>query len=153
MKLIAEIIDKDAHREFHRFLEATGIVNWERKIAKLNSLPKFRSPSPNAYLNYLASRNPLVSAIETYLSLERDGKSLRKNATPELMKACGYIKVINSIFHQGKAAAVRNVQSLVLDDETVRSFCLNSISQYISSVGVTKLSLSISKTQPRTIFW
>jgi hypothetical protein len=122
MKLIAEILDKDAHREFRRFLEVTGTGNWEHKIAKFDSLPKFHSPSPNAYLNYLASRNPLVSAIEIYLSLERDGKSLRKNATPDLMKASGYLKVINAILHQGNEAAVRTVQSLVLDDETIRSF-------------------------------
>jgi hypothetical protein len=122
MKLIAEIVDKDAHREFRRFLEATGRSNWERKLAKINSLPTFRSPSPNAYLSYLTSRNPLVEAIQTYFFLEREGKSLHKNATPDLMKACGYLKVINAILHEGNAAAVRPVQSQVLDDETVRSF-------------------------------
>src|SRR4029077_5370180 len=122
MKLIAEIVDKDAHREFRRFLEATGRSNWERKLAKINSLPTFRSPSPNAYLSYLTSRNPLVEAIQTYFFLEREGKSLHKNATPDLMKACGYLKVINAILHEGNAAAVRTVQSQVLDDETVRSF-------------------------------
>lgn len=122
MKLVAEIIDKDAHREFRRFLEATGTDNWERKIGKLNSLPKFRSPSPNVYSAYLASRNPLVGAIERYLSLEKDGKSLRKNATPTLMKVSGYLKVINAVVHKGRTAAVQKVRSLVVDDETVRSF-------------------------------
>lgn len=122
MKLIAEIIDKDAHREFRRFLEATGRDNWERKMAKLKSLPKFRPPSPNVYSAYLASRNPLVEAIARYLSLEKDGKSLRKNATPSLMKVSGYLKVINAVVHQGGTAAVQKVRSLVLDDETVRSF-------------------------------
>src|SRR5215510_4333563 len=122
MKLIAEIIDKDAHREFRRFLEATGRDNWERKMAKLKSLPKFRPPSPNVYAAYLASRNPLLEAVARYLSLEKDGKSLRKNVTPTLMKVSGYLKVINAVLHQGGPAVVQKIQSLVLDDETVRSF-------------------------------
>ena len=121
MKLIAEIVDKHAHREFRRFLEATGTENWERKIAKLRSLRR-RSPGPNVYSRYLASRNPLVEAIARYLSLEKDGKSLRKNATPALMKASGYLKVINAVVHEGGTTAVQKVRSLVLDDETVRSF-------------------------------
>src|SRR5262245_4217923 len=122
MKLIAEIVDKHAHREFRRFLEATGTENWERKIAKFHSLPGFRSPGPNVYSRYLASRNPLVEAIARFLSLEKDGKSLRKNVTPALMKASGYLKVINAVVHQGGTTAVQKVRSLVLDDETVRSF-------------------------------
>jgi hypothetical protein len=122
MKLTAEIIDKDAHREFGRFLKATGTENWERKIAKLKSLPKFRSPSPNVYSAYLASKNPLLEAVARYLSLEKEGKSLRKNAGPALMKVSGYLKVINAVVHRGGTATLQKVRSLVLDDETVRSF-------------------------------
>jgi hypothetical protein len=122
MKLLPEIIDKAAHKEFRRFLGTTGQKNWEHKIAKIHSLPLFRSPSPNVYLAHLASSNPLIKHIETYLSLEREGKSLRKHATPDLMKACGYLKVINAIFHQSEAAVVRKLQSVLLDDDTVRSF-------------------------------
>jgi hypothetical protein len=122
MKLVPEIIDKDAHREFRRFLEATGTENWERKIAKLNSLPKFRSPSPNVYSRYLAIRNPFLEAVARYLALEKEGKSLRKNATPVLMKVSGYLKVINAVAHQGRTTILSKVRSLVLDDETVRSF-------------------------------
>jgi len=87
MKLIPEIIDRAAHKEFRRFLDITGQEKWERKIAKLKSLPRFRSPSPNAYFQYLASRHPLVNHIEQYLDLERQGKLLCKHATPQLMKA------------------------------------------------------------------
>ena len=89
MKLLPELIDKEAHKEFRRFLENTGHTNWEEKIKKLNSLPRFRAPSPNVYLEYLANRNPLAKHIEIYLTLEREGKSLRKPASPALMKACG----------------------------------------------------------------
>jgi hypothetical protein len=63
MKFVPEIFDKDAKREFRRFLENTGQTKWEEKIAKLKALPFFPAPSPNAYLNYLASRNSLTSHI------------------------------------------------------------------------------------------
>lgn len=122
MKLVPEIVDKDAHKEFRRFLETTGQKKWEQKIAKINSLPFFQSPSPNAYLNYLASRNPLTRHIETYLTLERDGKLLRKHATPELMKACGYLKVINAVFHQSEPAVITKLKSILFDDDTLRAF-------------------------------
>jgi hypothetical protein len=122
MKLLPEIIDKDAHKEFRKFLKTTGQKNWEQKIAKNNSLPLFRSPSPNVYLNHLASRNPLIKPIEKYLSLEREGKLLRNHATPDLMKACGYLKVMNAIFHQLEGASVRKLQAILFDDDTVRSF-------------------------------
>jgi hypothetical protein len=97
MKLLPELVDKDAHKEFRRFLENTSQTHWEEKIKKLNSLPRFRSPSPNVHLEYLANRNPLTKHIQTYLTLEREGKLLRKHATPALMKACGSLKVINAI--------------------------------------------------------
>lgn len=122
MKLLPEIIDRDAYKEFRRFLGTTGQINWEHKIAKIKSLPMFRSPSPNVYLHHLASRNPLVKPIETYLELERAGKSLHKHATPDLMKACGYLKVINAIFHKNDAAVARTLQSILLDDDTVSTF-------------------------------
>jgi len=89
MKIVAEIFDKEARKEFRRFLETTGQTKWEQKIAKIKSLPFFPAPSPNAYLSYFANRNCLTSHIETYLTLQREGKILRRHATPELMKACG----------------------------------------------------------------
>jgi hypothetical protein len=122
MKLVPEIIDRAAHKEFRRFLEITGRGNWERKIAKLNSLPLFPSPSPNAYFRYLANRNPLVEYISRYLELERQGKLLRKHATPEMMKACGYLKVINALCHQCGSEGASRLLSIVNDDETFRSF-------------------------------
>src|SRR5262245_39947549 len=122
MKLIAEIVDKHANREFRRFLEVTGTENWERKIAKLHSLPRFRSPGPNVYSHYLASRNPSRGSYSKILIFGKRGKSLRKNATPALMKASGHLKVINAVIHQGGTTAVQKVRSVVLDDETVRSF-------------------------------
>jgi len=122
MKLLPEIIDKDAHREFRRFLETTGKNNWERRIARINALPLLRSPSPNFYVNYLATRNPLVRPIETFLSLEREGNLLRKHATQDLMKACGYLKVVNAIFHQNDALIGQKLQSILFDDDTLRAF-------------------------------
>ena len=122
MKLLPEILDKDAHKEFRRFLRTTGQTNWEKKITKINSLPFFQSPSPNAYLNHLANRNPLIRHIETYLRLEKDGKVLRNHATPDLMKACGYLKVINALFHQNETAVRPKLNSILFDDETLRAF-------------------------------
>ena len=122
MKFVPDIFDKEAHKEFRRFLENTGQKNWEHKIAKINSLPFFPSPSPNAYMYYLASRNPLISHIETYLGFEREGKVLRKHATPALMKACGYLKLSNALFHQSKPAGFQKLKSILFDDDTARAF-------------------------------
>jgi len=122
MKLVPEIIDKDAHKEFRRFLDITGKDKWERKIAKVKSLPRFPSPSPNAYFHYLANRHPLVNHIEQYLGLERQGKLLRRHATPQLMKACGYLKVINALFSHSNSGVASKLHSIVDDDETTRSF-------------------------------
>jgi hypothetical protein len=122
MKLVPEIIDKDAHKEFRRFLETTNQAIWGKKIAKINSFPLFPAPSPNVYLSYLGSRNPLTRHIETYLTLEREGKLLRRHATPELMKACGYLKVINALFHQSQSSVIPKLKSVLFDDETARAF-------------------------------
>jgi hypothetical protein len=47
---------------------------------------------------------------------------LRRHAAPELRKACGYLKVINALFHQGRSSLIRKLKSLLFDDETVRAF-------------------------------
>jgi hypothetical protein len=122
MKLVPAILDKDAHKEFRRFLEITGRIDWEKKIAKINTRRLFPPPSPNSYSNYLAGRHPLIEHIETYLKLERDGKLLRKHATPEVMKACGYLKVINALFYHGGSVMATKLHSIVGDDDTARSF-------------------------------
>jgi hypothetical protein len=122
MKLVPEIIDRDAHREFRRFLDNFGRKNWERKIAKIHALPAFRSPSPNTYRNYLANRNPLTRDIEVYLNIDREGKLLQKHLTLELMKTCGHLKIINALFHQCETSVSDKIKSILLDDETVRSF-------------------------------
>src|SRR6188508_1173638 len=113
MKLLPELIDKGAHKEFVRFLKNTGRTNWEEKIKKLNSLPRLRAPSPNIHLEYLANRNPLAKHIETYLTLEREGKLLRKHATLELMKTCGALKVINEIWRGSDRGVRDKLQSIV----------------------------------------
>jgi len=41
MKLLPDIFDKDARKEFRRFLKSTGETSWQQKIAKLNALPFF----------------------------------------------------------------------------------------------------------------
>ena len=122
MKLLPDIFDKDARKEFRRFLKSTGETSWQQKIAKLNALPFFPPPSPNAYLNYLASRNPLTRHIETYLTLEAEGKTLRRRATPEFMKTCGYLKVINALFHQSESSVIPKLKSILFDDDTARTF-------------------------------
>jgi hypothetical protein len=122
MKVVADIIDKDAHREFRRFLDTTNQADWEKKITKINSFPMFRAPSPNAYLKYLGSRNPLTRHIETYLRLEKEGKVFRRHATPELMRTCGYLKVINALFHQSQPSVSPKLKSMLFDDETARAF-------------------------------
>lgn len=122
MKLLPELIDKEAHKEFRRFLENTGHTNWEEKIKKLNSLPRFRAPSPNVYLEYLANRNPLAKHIEIYLTLEREGKSLRKHASPALMKACGSLQVVNAIFRESDRNIREKLKSILFDDDTAKAF-------------------------------
>ena len=122
MKIVPEILDKDAHREFDRFLEATGRSNWNQKLEKTNSRPFFKAPSPNAYLKYLANLNPLTHHIETYLALHKAGKVLRRHATPELMKVCGYLKIANGLIHETPSYALSKLESVWFDDETIRGF-------------------------------
>jgi hypothetical protein len=99
MKISTALNATDAHKEFLRFFQNTGHAIWEKKIAKLESLPLFPHPSPNFYRNYLVNRNPLTKAIAAFLTLHREGKLLRKHATDELMRACGYLRVCNALFH------------------------------------------------------
>src|SRR5687767_4327887 len=122
MKLSPELVDKEAHKEFRRFLENTGHTNWEEKIKKLNSLPRFRAPSPNVHLEYLANRNPLAKHIEIYLTLEREGKSLRKHASPALMKTCGSLQVINALWRESDPGIREKLKSILFDDDTAKAF-------------------------------
>src|SRR5713226_5387725 len=112
MKLLAEMLDKEADKEFHRFLGATGQSNWEKKIAKISALPKFPKPSPNVYLNYLVNRNPFVGSIKKYLELQRNGQSVWKHLTPDLMQACGHAKAINGILRQVAPTTTRKIKSM-----------------------------------------
>ena len=57
-----------------------------------------------------------------FLSLEKEGKLLRNHGTPELMKACGYLKVINAMFQEVQAAFIPKLKSILFDDDTVRAF-------------------------------
>jgi hypothetical protein len=122
MRLIAEIFDKQVDKELRRFLSATGEKNWARKIQKFSLLPKFPEPSPNIYLNYLANRNPLVPVIDNYFQLQKNGQSIWRHLTPDFMQMCGYVKVINALLHHATPTAARKIKSIILDDETIRSF-------------------------------
>lgn len=122
MKLAADLIDKDAHKEFRRFFNNTGQTTWEKKIAKIDGLSFFPSPSPNLYRNYLANRNPLTSVIAAFLKIDREGKQFRKHADAQLMKSCWYLKIINNLIYQNNAVASQKIKSIVEDDETIRSF-------------------------------
>ena len=122
MKLDAALIDKDAHKEFRRFLKNTGQAAWEKKIAKINMLPALPDPSPNSYRRYLANRNPLTNDIAAFLKIDREGKLFRKHATEQLMKTAWYLKIANALFSQMPAQMSEKIRSILLDDETVRSF-------------------------------
>jgi hypothetical protein len=121
MKLAAELDDRYAHREFHRFLKNTGRNIWEKKIAKTESLHRFPHPSPNFYRASLAKKNPLTNAIATFFKLEKEGKLLRKHATDELMTACWYLKVCNSLFNEYPESSEK-LRAIIIDDETISSF-------------------------------
>ena len=85
MRLAADLIDRDAHKEFRRFFNNTGQITWEKKIAKIDGLSFLPSPSPNLYRKYLANRNPLTSVIAAFLKMDREGKQFRKHANTQLM--------------------------------------------------------------------
>jgi hypothetical protein len=53
--------------------------------------------------------------------LEQSGKSVTKHATDTLMKAAGYMYVLNRIAHQGSEKLRHALKGPVLDDDTARS--------------------------------
>lgn len=107
-------------REFRRFLGWTGEQTWKNKIDKLKKLP--RLSEPNLYARYLATKNPLTSAINEFFLLERAGKSVAKHASDALLKAAGHTYVLNRIAYHGGGRLKGALKGSILDDDTVRSF-------------------------------
>jgi len=122
MKLEAALTTNEAHREFRRFLKNTGQAIWEQKISKINSLPAFPAPSPNRYRHYFANRNPLTNTVAAFLKLDREGKLFRHHATEQLMQGAWYFKFANALFSEMPRDVSDTIKSILLDDETVRSF-------------------------------
>jgi hypothetical protein len=122
MKLIPELTDLEAHREFRRFFSNIPRRFWKQKLAKIRSLPRFAPPSANAYIAYLAHMNPLTEAIGMFLKIESRGEVVRNYLTPKLMKACGHLKIINAMFNEATPTTAKKIRSILLDDETVKSF-------------------------------
>ncbi len=114
------IPDSVVTKEFHRFLSWTGERRWAKKIEKLAKLPQLSEQ--NLYVRYLARKNPLTSAINEFFLLDRSGKSVARHASDALMKAAGYVYVLNRIIHQGSGRLESASRGSLLDDDTVRSF-------------------------------
>jgi hypothetical protein len=56
--------------------------------------------------------NPLTRDIGIFLESEQR-ELIRKYLTPELMKTCGDLRIINAIFDQSKPAMAEKIRSVV----------------------------------------
>src|SRR5439155_14856537 len=66
--------------------------------------------------------NPLTRHIGTFLKIEGRGEVIRQYLTPNLMKTCGQLRIINAIFDRVTPSIAQKIVAVLLDDETVRSF-------------------------------
>lgn len=120
MKLKLEIHEKTIGREFRRFLELTEEERWRRKIEKFNTRP--RLSELNVLGDYLAAKNPLIPAIDEYLRLERQGKSIWRYRTPGMLRVVGYIVLVNRLAHELGDGSLKRIKGLLFDDSNARPF-------------------------------
>src|SRR3990172_11259640 len=113
MKLKMEISEKDIGREFKHFLKLTGKENWVSKINRFNARPKLSEL--DIVGEYLAAKNPLLGAIIQYLDLEKRGQVIWRHRTPEILRAAGYVFLLNRLCRENKIG-LKRVRGLLLDD-------------------------------------
>jgi hypothetical protein len=77
-----ELVDRNMGREIERFLEFTGRNLWEDQIEKLRQ--QLSSKKFHFYKVWLQKRNPLLVPLQEYFQLTKEGKSIWKNASPQL---------------------------------------------------------------------
>lgn len=119
MKLRLELSEKTIGKEFRQFLKLIGEENWVSKIRRFNTRRKLSEL--DIVGNYLAAKNPLLGAIIQYLELERRGQVVWRHRTPEILRAAGYVFVLNRLCREPKIG-VRRIKGLLLDDDKVKPF-------------------------------
>ena len=120
MRLTPELSDRDVGKTYRRFLKWTRQNTWIDKIDKRRKMQKLSGL--DLYGQYWAQKNPLLVAIEKYLSLESSAQSVRKHVDPEMAEAAGYLMVINEIAHKGDDSVRRRLMGFLLDDNAVKAF-------------------------------
>ena len=134
MQLLPELIDKNMGKEFRNLLKLTGEGDWKRKLHKLEMLP--RNSDIDLYGQYLRNKNPLLSGIEQYMSLEKSGKSIWKHKSESITRAATYAYFINRISNQGNKDLKSKIKGRLLDDDSVRALLFElDISAHFLSLG------------------
>lgn len=119
MKLKLEVSEKNISREFRQFLELTEETNWAAKIKKFNARPKLSEL--DIVGQYLAAKNPLLRAIIQYLELEKRGQVIWRHRTPEILRAAGYVFILNRLCREPNIG-LKRIKGLLLDDDKIKPF-------------------------------
>lgn len=98
-------------KEIENFLTLTSRRYWEKTINKIDNNSIF-------YKQYQYARNPLLLPIFKYLSLDKKGKSINKERTPEILFLSEQSFIINKIVRNLNDKAKRSVVSRITSDDT-----------------------------------
>lgn len=120
LKKRPELIDKNMGREIERFLEFTGYNLWEDQIGKLTQ--QLSSRKFNFYKVWLQNRNPLLSPLKEYFRLLKEGKSIWKNASPQLKYFAKQTCVLNILIRNLNSIAKNKILGQLRDPSGIRSF-------------------------------
>ena len=83
--------EKNIGREIERFVSITDRRHWERVISN------YDKASGITYRYYLTRRNPLIEPLKEYFKLQKQGRSIWKNRTPQIEFLAMQAFTINNI--------------------------------------------------------
>ena len=103
--------EKNIGREIERFVSITDRRHWERVISN------YDKASGITYRYYLTRRNPLIEPLKEYFKLQKQGRSIWKNRTPQIEFLAMQAFTINNITKNlSKSARSRVFGRLKSDD-------------------------------------
>lgn len=115
-----ELVDRNMGREIERFLAFTGRSLWEDQIEKLQQ--QLSSKKFHFYKVWLKKRNPLLGPLREYFQLIKEGKSIWKNASPQLKYLAKQTCILNILLRNLNSIAKNKILGDLGDPARLKSF-------------------------------
>ena len=112
-----DLKDKEMEKEIKRFLDFTGYDYWEKIIDKIDTVEgRFYKEL------YLLKRNPFIRSLKQYFQLIKEGKSIWKHTSEDLINLARNVFIINRVSYNLNDNGKNLIRGRLRNENGIRPF-------------------------------